>query len=103
VSQFDAAINRMRAEYLGRLGTSQFDEEEQITYELKAERLISLHKQDPNAQVTNPVLNSLLRSRAVQEFNGKRWYGVHPLVVDILREQGKIQPAQNGTVPGGLE
>jgi len=99
----DAAINRMRAEYLGRLGTSQFDEEEQITYELKAERLISLHQQDPNAQVTNPVLNSLLRSRAVQEFNGKRWYGVHPLVVDILREQGKIQPAQNGTVPGGLE
>lgn len=99
----DAAINRMRAEYLGRLGISLFDEEEKITYEQKAQRLTSLHAGDPNAQVANPVLYSLLRSRAVQEFNGKRWYGVHPLVVDLLKEQGKLTPDEEGKVPGGLE
>ncbi|MSR56634.1 MAG: hypothetical protein EXS05_03040 [Planctomycetaceae bacterium] len=99
----DAAINRMRAEYLGRLGISQFDEEEAITYERKAERLVSLHGRDPNAQVPDAVLYSLLRSRAVQEFNGKRWYGIHPLVVDILKEQGKLTPDEEGKVPGGLE
>lgn len=99
----DAAINRMRAEYLGRLGISQFDEEEKITYKQKADLLVKLHERDPNAQVPNPVLYSLLRSRAVQEFNGKRWYGVHPLVVDILREQGKLTPDEKGKVPGGLE
>jgi hypothetical protein len=99
----DNAINRMRAEYLGRLGISVFDEEENITYEQKSERLTSLHKGDPNAQVANPVLYSLLRSRAVQEFNGKRWYGVHPLVLDILKEQGKLSPDEDGKVAGGLD
>jgi hypothetical protein len=97
------AINRMRAEYLGRLGISQFDEEEKITYEQKAERLVKLHSRDPTAQVADPVLYSLLRSRAVQEFNGKRWYGIHPLVVDILKEQGKLTPDVEGKVHGGLE
>jgi hypothetical protein len=99
----DAAINRLRAEYLGRLGISQFDEEEKITYEQKAERLTRLHSREPSAQVADPVLYSLLRSRAVQEFNGKRWYGIHPLVVDILKEQGKLTPDAEGKVSGGLE
>jgi len=99
----DAAINRMRAEYLGRLGISQFDEEEKINYEQKAARLAQLHRRDPSAQVADPVLYSLLRSRAVQEFNGKRWYGIHPLVVDILKEQGKLTPDAEGKVSGGLE
>lgn len=99
----DRAINKMRAEYVGRLGQSQFDEEEHIAYEHKAERLKKLYDAVPTAQVADPVLYSLLRSRAVQEFNGKRWYGVHPLVVDILREQGVLTPNEDGEVPGGLE
>lgn len=99
----EAAIDKMRANYLGRLGISQFDEEEKITYEHKAQCLANLHRRDPNAQVASPVLYSLLRSRAVQQFNGKRWYGIHPLVVDIIREQGKLTPDEKGKVPGGLE
>jgi hypothetical protein len=42
-----------------------------------------------------------MRARAVQEFNGERWFGVHPLVVDILYRQGRITAEENGVVPGG--
>jgi len=45
----------------------------------------------------------LLRSRAVLEFNGKGWFGVHPLVVDILADQGRIERDATGKVPGGSE
>lgn len=98
----DRAINKMRAEYVGRLGRSQFDQEEHIDYDEKAERLCRLYAGEPKAQVADPILYSLLRSRTVQEFNGKRWYGVHPLVVDILREQGVLTPDADGKVAGGL-
>ena len=52
----------------------------------------------------DPILHSLLNSRAVQEFNGERWFGVHPLVVDILIEQEMLKsPPGGGAVPGGTQ
>ena len=51
--------------------------------------------------MTNPVLYSLLSARAVQEFNGQRWFGVHPLVVDVLAAQGKLDRLDSGAVLGG--
>lgn len=99
----DAAINNLRTEYERRLGESPYDEEKvnKISYEMKAERLKSIYEADPVAKVPAPVLYSLLRARAVQEFNGQRWFGVHPLVVDILRMQGKLVPDAEGKIPGG--
>jgi len=37
----------------------------------------------------------------VLQFNGEGWYGVHPLVVDILKEQGEayVKPDE----PGGSD
>lgn len=32
-----------------------------------------------------------------------RWFGVHPLVVDILARQGRLERAEGGKVPGGTE
>ncbi len=101
----EAAINNLRTEYERRLGESPFDEEKvnKITYEMKAERLKSIYACDPVAKVPAPVLYSLLRARAVQEFNGTRWFGVHPLVVDILQAQGKLTASKEGQVPGGTD
>lgn len=101
----DAAINYLRTEYERRLGESPYDEEKvnKITYDMKAERLKSIYDCDPVAKVPAPVLYSLLRARAVQEFNGERWFGVHPLVVDILRLQSKIASTEEGKVPGGTD
>lgn len=97
-SDVDSAIDSLRIEYTRRLGTSPYDKVE-IPYEDKAKRLLQIYNADPNATIMDAVSHSLLRSRAVQEFNGKGWFGVHPLVVDILKSQGRISP----TAPGGTE
>ena len=101
----DAAVNNLRTEYERRLGESPYDEEKvnKITYDMKAERLKSIYDCDAVAKVPAPVLYSLLRARAVQEFNGTRWFGVHPLVVDILRAQGKIALDEEGKAAGGTD
>lgn len=104
------AIRQLRTDYERQLGESPYDMEvaadgkaKPITYAQKAERLLRIYNQDPTANVPDSVLYSLLRSRAVQEFNGERWFGVHPLVVDILAAQGKIPRPDSGTLPGGTE
>lgn len=90
-----AAIDRLRLEYTRRLGSGPFDPEE-IPYEDKAKRLAQIYEGESSAAVPDAVLYSLLRSRAVQEFNGKGWFGVHPLVVDILKTQGRLSDSAAG-------
>jgi hypothetical protein len=101
-SDVTEAIINLRSAYQGRLGQSPYDSDK-VTYPDKAERLLKIYNGDPTARITNDVVYSLLRSRAVQEFNGERWFGVHPLVVDILVKQGKIPQSSTGGVPGGTE
>ena len=67
----------------------------QSTYEryiISAEqfkRLIEIY-QDPHPENTDDVLSELLKTLSVIEYNGERWCGVHPVLVDFLREKGKI-------------
>lgn len=97
----DAAINELRSNYERSLGQSVFDKV-QIPYVNKAERLMQVYNQQKEAQVPDPVLYLLLQARAVQEFNGSRWFGLHPLVVDILHAQGRILQSDGvGGVRGG--
>jgi|ERR1039458_249925 hypothetical protein len=93
-----AAIAKMRWEYLRRLGQSPYDLNP-ITYPQKLERLLAVYNGASANDVPDPVLYSLLRSRAVEEFNGNGWYGVHPLVVDILKDQQHLKPQD----PGGTD
>jgi hypothetical protein len=97
----DAAIANQTKLYRGLLGES-LRSGGPISYETKAERLVKLYQQDPNAQIPDTVLYSLLLSRAVQEF-GDGSFGVHPIVVDILSSQGRIGQSAKGTVPGGTQ
>ena len=98
-----SAINNLRREYLRHLGVSVYDDQQAspITSEKKTERLLQVYADARKPTMTDAVLNSLLRSRAVQEFNGEGWYGVHPLVVDILHRQGAIKADDQEGVPGG--
>jgi hypothetical protein len=96
------AIYNLRSDYERRLGQSPYDPDP-VTYPQKADRLMEIYNDDPKAQITDSVMYSLLNARAIQEFNGKRWFCVHPLVVDILVKQQRIQPPAGGLVPGGLE
>jgi hypothetical protein len=57
-----------------------------------------IYKGEKEAQIPNPTLYALLNGRSVQEFNGQRWFGVHPLVVDILvRQKHLAEGAAGGT------
>lgn len=92
----DTAVVNLRTQYERRLGSNPFDPEP-VDYEQKASRLCDIYNGIEVAQMTDPVMYSLLNARAVQEFNGQRWFGVHPLVVDLLKRQGLLEPS----VPGG--
>jgi hypothetical protein len=98
----DSAINGLRTDYQRKLGVGAFDVAK-LTYPEKAARLVDIYNQDPDAQIPDPVLYSLLNARAVQEFNGERWFGVHPVVVDILKAQGRLTIPEGGKVLGGTE
>jgi hypothetical protein len=98
----DRAINDLRVDYARRLGVGPYDATP-LTYQQKAERLVAIYNQAPDYDVPDPVLYSLLNARAVQEFNGERWFGVHPLVVDILEAQGRLKAPEGGKVAGGTE
>jgi len=97
----DSAIANQTKLYRGLLGES-LRSGGAISYETKAERLVKLYQQDPNAQIPDTVLYSLLLSRAVQEF-GDGSFGVHPIVVDILSSQGRIGHSAKGLIPGGTQ
>jgi hypothetical protein len=93
-----AAVNKMRREYRMKLGQSPYDAHP-IPYSDKSARLLAVYGGTPDSDIPDPVLYSLLRGRAIQEFNGEGWYGLHPLVVDILKEQQHLKPQD----PGGTD
>jgi GTPase SAR1 family protein len=104
ISEEDAtkAINTLRNDFERRLGESPFDYET-VEYPAKEKLLLDIYNQKPDVNFPQSTLNSLLRSKAVQEFNGsKRWCGVHPLVVDILASIDKIKP-KKGKLLGGTD
>lgn len=54
------------------------------------EHLVQVYN-DPQPENTDEVLSELLKTLAVIEYNGERWCGVHPVLVDFLKEKGRIQ------------
>jgi hypothetical protein len=91
----DGAIVNLRSDYERRLGQSPYDPDE-IDYKDKANLLKQLYDGEKQAQVPTRGLYALLNARSVQEFNGQRWFGVHPLVVDILVAQTRLDSGATG-------
>ena len=105
-SDVDQAIRELTTTYERRLGDSPFDDElspegRGVAYEDKVRLMLRIYRGEEEAKVPNAVLYALLRSRAVQEFNGERWFGLHPVVVDILAKQGHLPRRPNGDYLGG--
>ena len=95
------AVRNLRGIYKQQLGETFFDAQNKITIKDKLAKLTALYRGEPTAQIADRVLYLLLRHRMVLQFNGEGWYGVHPLVVDILKEQGDpyVRPGE----PGGSD
>ena len=89
------AINKMRRDYRMKLGQSPYDAQS-IPYSEKSARLLAVYNGAADTDIPDPVTYSLLRGRAIQEFNGDGCFGVHPLVVDILRDQQHLKPQDPG-------
>ncbi|MCM1985012.1 hypothetical protein [Lyngbya confervoides] len=92
------AVLNLRSDYERRLGQSPFDIDP-VPYAEKVRLLQRIYEGDQDTQIPTPALYSLLTSRAVQEFNGQRWFGLHPIVVDILKKQKHLpEDAKGGTL-----
>lgn len=63
--------------------------ERNITSEEQYNMLIRVYK-DPQPTNTNEDLSKLLQTLSVIEYNGERWCGVHPVLIDFLKEKGEI-------------
>jgi hypothetical protein len=89
------AIDAMRREYRMRLGEGP-QSKDPIAWEEKSRKLVAVYRGEVGSDIPDKLLYFLLRARAVQEFNGEGWFGVHPLVVDILKEQKILEEGARG-------
>lgn len=102
----DRAINSLRKEYRDHLGETAYDVEK-TTQEAKLAKLVSVYLGKPEAELHDSALYSLLHGKAVQEFNGISWFGVHPLIVDFLSRLDRpelkplLDPDNDNQLPGG--
>lgn len=92
-------IHKLRKDFERRLGEFQHDPNP-IPFDEKASKLVAVYKREESAEVPDKVLYALLQARAIQEFNGTKWFGVHPLVVDLLVSYDRIKPASDGMTGG---
>lgn len=73
-----AVVMRLKSEY-----------ERNITSEEQYNTLIHIYK-DPHPTNTDDNLSKLLQTLSIIEYNGERWCGVHPVLVDFLKEKEEI-------------
>jgi hypothetical protein len=83
-------VRSVAAEQLGifrnEMGTVPGDNDP-TDWEVKRQKLRDIYECKPEASVPDAALYGLLRRRAVLFCNGKGRYAVHPMGVDVLREQ----------------
>jgi hypothetical protein len=90
------AISRLRNDYKQLLGSTGQDDAE-VPLADKLDRLVAIYRRkDPAEEVPDRVLYLLLRQRCALQYHGAGWIGVHPLIVDLLIEFGKLEPNSPG-------
>jgi hypothetical protein len=97
----ETAVREQLGIFRNELGTAPNDPDD-IPWDAKLKKLRDIYEGQPSANVPDKALYQLLRRRAVLFFNGKGRYGVHPMAVEILREQ-LVSDAQFKYRGGGLD
>jgi hypothetical protein len=82
----ETAVREQLGIFRNELGTTPNDPDD-VPWDAKLQKLRDIYEGQPAANVPDKALYQLLRRRAVLFFNGKGRYGVHPMAVEILREQ----------------
>lgn len=83
----DIRISLDVAQFVAALLKSEY--ERNITSKEQYDMLIKVY-QDPHPTNTDKELSELLKTLSVIEYNGERWCGVHPVLIDFLKEKGAI-------------
>src|SRR5262249_17037228 len=98
IEQQDAneAVQALQSTYKLRLGESEYSGPEPAPLQTKISKLVAIHRGQPEADIPDKTLYLLLRLRMALQFNGRTWFGVHPLVVNILKEIGSIGYDEGG-------
>lgn len=89
------AVLEQYSTFKNEMGTAPRDRDE-TSWEDKRAKLRQVYEQEPSANIPDRVLYQLLRRRAVLFCNGEGRYAVHPLAVEMLREQLKAFEYQGG-------
>jgi hypothetical protein len=97
------SADALRSTYKFRLGESAFGSPDSATIEEKIRKLSDVYGGKPDSQIPDKTLYVLLRQRMVLQYNGTVWFGVHPLVVDVLKETGAIAPGRPGGSDPGVK
>jgi hypothetical protein len=93
----DRVLQQFRVEFQKRLGTTPFDATP-VSSEQRVERLVELYEMaDTGSALQDDVLGVLVNSGVVQEFNGTHWYGIQPLIIDVLKRMERIKDPMGGT------
>jgi hypothetical protein len=96
IQDADGAIVSLRNDYKLLLGSTGQDAAE-VPLTDKLDRLLGIYqREDPTIGVPDRVLYLLLRQRCALQYNGAGWVGVHPLIVDLLIEFGKLEQGSPG-------
>jgi hypothetical protein len=66
------------------------DRVDQLYDELER-RVNLLRGRKPSPVSSEPIVQVLLKSCALVEYNGERWLGVHPLVIEYLKDLGRLK------------
>ena len=90
------SVQWLRSTYRFRLGESDDGGPDSLSIQTKMDKLAAVYRGVPSAQIPDKTLYVLLRNRMVLQYNGNVWFGVHPLVVDLLKEAGSIRPDEAG-------
>lgn len=94
------AINQQRASFRLALGEDVVGENK-VTKEAKRDRLKQVYDRVPGHDTPDEVMNDLLIGRLLQYFNGTGRYAVHPIVVDLLKDDPLFNPEKKELL-GGL-
>jgi hypothetical protein len=79
----------IKKEYANNIA-DDYEDEDGVKIEALYETLVNLHE-NPQKQLDNTVAAMQLRqSLCILGYNGTGWCDVHPLVLELLRERGKI-------------
>ncbi|MBI5185240.1 MAG: hypothetical protein HZA01_05885 [Nitrospinae bacterium] len=87
--KIEYGIDKVKADYnrtIVDVNESGFE----VTASALYERLVKIHRDNNKIlEMDNPIL-VLLNTQAVLEYNGRQWFDIHPIVVDLLRDMKKI-------------